>query len=440
MAKVLLGMVSPYGDPFSLRCNSCPARKLALGLAVVVVAACILLWVLLILFIKARSRASSSSTPTPFTPPCRYTFADLRSASRGFSEKNKLDEDRSNPVYRGTLSDGSFVSIKKLTLEGLIKEPAFASEIETISRVRHQHLLPLRGFCYENGEALLVYEYMPFSLHHYLFGSNNMSSVRCANGEARPSLSLNGNFNKMGSEGEARIINGNDTTMRCTNGEAGPSRPLNGEAGPRRPLNGEARLKILRGIGAALVHLHENRILHRDVKARNVMLTDDLEPRLGDFGVARLIALKCKNKLPTSYTAPEVVYTGKATEKADVYSFGALALEVASGRPAVDGQFRLIEWVWMLHLSNKLMDTLDPSCMYGIDEETSTSGISLSVDMEMEWKCVLHVALLCCNPLLEARPTMRQVAMVLEETILMPLPACMPTFPNLKIGSTLDPA
>lgn len=292
--------------------------------------------------------------------------------------------------------------------------------MEAISRVRHPNLLCLQGFCYENGEAWLVYEYMPFSLHCCLSGRYNESSVKCTNGDAGPSWSRNGDINANHSIIGVGYANGHATTTTTrANSAPGSSK-----------LNGEARLRILKGVSAALVHLHENRILHRDLNAGNVMLTEGLEPKLGEFGVGRLMTLKNSNKPLSSYVAPEVAYTGKTTEKADVYSFGVLALEVASGRRTVDGQAHLIEWVWMLVLSDKLMDTLDPLCMQGNDNETLTSGTALSADMEMRWKCVLHVALLCCHPLLEARLTMRQAATALQESILMPLPTFIPTLPN----------
>lgn len=327
------------------------------------------IWVSLIVFITVKAKRNSSLLQITTVP--RYSYRDLQTAAHGLDERTKLGEGRSSIVYRGTLEDGSLVVIKKLK-KGFKEGSAFATEIGLISRISHHNLLSLQGWCYEGGKALLVYNYMPKCLDNYLFGSR------------------------------------------------------------KGALNSEARFRILQGVGSALEYLHENCILHRDVKAANVRLTEGFEPMLGDFGVARLIAHKRTGRLP-AYIAPEVVHTGRATHKADVYSFGILALELACGRPAsADRQSSLIDWVWMLQQRDRLMDALDPS-MHALNNHTSSSssssGITLCVDEELQWRCVLHVALMCCHPLLEARPTMQEAAQVLHETKILPLPASKPTCP-----------
>ncbi|KAI5080484.1 hypothetical protein GOP47_0003667 [Adiantum capillus-veneris] len=329
-------------DAFSLRCSSCPARKLALGLAVVAVAGFIVLWVFLVLCITKRARARSivRANSRAHSSLFRYCYAELHLDR----QKQRLD---SSSVYStGNLPDGSVVVIKELTDEGLIKEPVFISEIEGISKINHRNLLHLRGFCYDDGHALLLYDHMTFCLDRVLFDSH----------------------------GDTNTLNGH-TSTGLANGRN--SRSTLRDFGPNMPLNGTARLKILEGVCAALVHLHEHCVLHRDVRAANVLLTEDLEPRLGGCGLARLNACKSGVPLPP-YVAPELAYTGKVTEKADVFSFGVLVLEVVSGRHTIDGQFQLIEWVWMLYQNNKLMDAVDPACTHDSDDiGTAMPGVRL---------------------------------------------------------------
>lgn len=202
-------------------------------------------------------------------------------------------------------------------------------------------------------------------------------------------------------------------------------------------LQSETRLKILIGVASALEYLHCHLgecVLHRDVKTANVLLTEGFEPMLGDFGLARLIghdegAVTMTAVGTPGYVAPEVVYTGRFTDKADVYSFGVLALEVAYGRPAIARcsmqveEARIVDYAWMLHQRNQLMEALDP-CM------------SMDSTQKEQWRSVLHVALMCCNPLPEARPTMRQVYQALKGDTMLDLmeslPATKPLYPTIS--------
>ena len=299
--------------------------------------------------------------------PQRYRHRDLKRAAGGFSEAHKIGEGGYSSVYLAKLPDGSLFALKKLK-DGVKKEQDFVSEIEIISTLRHRNLLALEGWCYEKGEALLLYKYMSKgSLDQYIYEK------------------------KKESEG----------------------------------LGGDVRLKILAGIAAGLEYLHTGLgscILHRDVKAENVLLTDELEPVLCDFGLARLISHNQEVTLTAvgtpGYVAPELVYTGRGTDKADVYSFGVLSLVVACGRRPIDPflppqEGRIIDWVWLLHKSDKLEDALDPSIV-----------------RTDEWIRVLHLALTCCHPNPDVRPTMRQVIQVLKDKISLDLPAAVPVYPT----------
>ena len=260
-------------------------------------------------------------------------------------------------------------------------EASFASEVRIISSIRHRNLLRLRGWCYEKGKALLVYEYADNgSLEKLLYAKDKMN-------------------------GETLV------------------------------LTSERRWKILVGVATALEYLHEGLgvcVMHRDVKAANVLLSKDWEPMLGDFGLARLVSRDKLGATMTAvgtmgYMAPELVYTGRATEKADVYSFGILALEIACGRRVLDfnlssQEMNLLDWGWCLHMNGNLMDSVDHGMLqfdaHGIHDEFEK--------VMMMWRGVIHVALNCCHPEAECRPSMRNVRNILIEGHLLPLPVSRP--------------
>jgi len=222
--------------------------------------------------------------------PRRFSYKELSTATKSFSPKEMLGRGGFGCVYKGVLRDtGALVAVKKIAEDSQQGGREFFAEVSIISRVRHRNLVQLQGWCCERSHLMLVYDYMP-----------------------------NKSLDKM----LYHVPETSDTIE----------------------LTWDLRYNILIGVSSALTYLHEEWeqcVVHRDVKASNVMLDEELNPRLGDFGLARLIA-RTKNAQTTlvagtlGYMAPELSTTGKATTKTDVFSYGALALEVACGRRPVD--------------------------------------------------------------------------------------------------------
>lgn len=216
------------------------------------------------------------------------------------------------------------------------------AEIGTIGRLRHRNILQLQGWSHEEESLLLVYDYMAKkSLNEFLSG-------------------------------------------RCF-------------------LDWKTRYKILNGLASALLYLHEecgDPVVHRDVKPSNVMLDADFNPRLGDFGLARL--LKNTQGVTTmvagtlGYMAPEVSYTGKATTESDVYSFGVVALEVVCGKRFSNllGESCLVDYAWDMHANGKLVECVDPKLGKNFDEGEAIR--------------ILRVSLACLHLDSNLRPTMRK--------------------------------
>jgi interleukin-1 receptor-associated kinase 1 len=189
------------------------------------------------------------------------------------------------------------------------------------------------------------------------------------------------------------------------------------------------------GVAAAVTYLHDEwkeRVLHRDLKDSNVLLDEDFNAHLGDFGLACLMNYSVASKETRlagtfGYIAPEMAYTGRATEKSDVFSFGVLALVVACGRPALidftlsgeqeeeEEKFTtLVDYVWCAHEDGHLLRVADPRLESMFDVEQMT--------------CLLELGLLCCHPDPDARPKMRVAHQVLVGAALMPsLPTCKPS-------------
>ncbi|KAJ0600815.1 putative protein kinase RLK-Pelle-L-LEC family [Helianthus annuus] len=236
----------------------------------------------------------------------------------------------------------------------------YASEVRIISRLRHKNLVQLIGWCHEKRELLLVYEYMENrSLDTHLFKLKSL-------------------------------------------------------------LAWGTRYKIAHGLASALLYLHEEWeqcVLHRDIKPSNVMLDSNFNAKLGDFGLAKLVdhdkGVQTTMLAGTlGYMAPECVVTGKASKESDVFSFGVVALEIACGRKPIDynaqeSQQRLVEWVWELYGTGKLLDAVDPRLGSDFEEE--------------EIKQLMIIGLWCQHPDLKLRPTMRQVIQVLNSEASLPV-------------------
>ncbi|KAJ1272786.1 hypothetical protein BS78_06G228500 [Paspalum vaginatum] len=243
-----------------------------------------------------------------------YSYDELRTATENFSSINLLGKGGYGSVYKGKLSDGSMVAVKQLSETSHQGKKQFIAEIETISQVQHRNLVKLYGCCLEGNRPLLVYEYMENgSLDKALCGSEKIN------------------------------------------------------------MDWPTRYKICLGIARGMAYLHEEssiRIVHRDIKASNVLLDINLNPKISDFGLAKLYDDK-KTHVSTKvagtlgYLAPEYAMRGHMTEKVDVFAFGVVALEIIAGRSNFDNtldedKVYILEWAWQLYEENHPLDMLDP--------------------------------------------------------------------------------
>ncbi|XP_059067461.1 PTI1-like tyrosine-protein kinase At3g15890 [Cryptomeria japonica] len=285
-----------------------------------------------------------------------FTLKELQIATANFSEENKLGEGGFGSVYWGRTHDGLEIAVKKLKSMNSKAEMEFAVEVEILGRVRHKNLLGLRGYCAGGDERLIVYDYMP-----------NLSLLS----------------------------------------------HLHGQLAADVELNWQRRMNIALGSAEGLVYLHHEatpHIIHRDIKASNVLLDSNYDAQVADFGFAKLIPdgvshLTTRVKGTLGYLAPEYAMWGKVSESCDVYSFGILLLEIISGRKPIEklpgGVKRtIIEWASPLVHKERYSELVDPR-LQGKFEET-------------QLKRAIYVATRCAQNSPEDRPNMREVADMLR--------------------------
>jgi serine/threonine protein kinase len=293
--------------------------------------------------------------------PHRYSYQELKKATKGFKEKELLGQGGFGRVYKGTIPKSNIqVAVKRVSHESKQGLREFVSEIASIGLLRHRNLVQLLGWCRRRGDLLLVYDFMANgSLDKYLFE-------------------------------DSEIV-----------------------------LSWEQRFKIIKDVASGLSFLHEGYeqvVIHRDVKASNVLLDFELNGRLGDFGLARLYEHGANPGTTRvvgtlGYLAPELPRTGKASTSSDVFAFGALLLEVACGRrpiepKALHEELVLVEWVWEKYKEGRMFEVVDPKLNGKFDEN--------------EVMMVLKLGMICSNDVPTIRPSMRQVVRILDREVELP--------------------
>ncbi|KAL1560367.1 putative LRR receptor-like serine/threonine-protein kinase RFK1 isoform X1 [Salvia divinorum] len=292
------------------------------------------------------------------------TLKQIRTATNNFDTANKIGEGGFGSVYKGELPDGTVIAVKQLSSRSRQGNREFLNEIGMISCLQHQNLVKLYGCCIEGDQLLVVYEYMENnSLAHVLFESNGRSQMT---------------------------------------------------------LNWPTRFQICIGIAKGLAFLHDEsrlKIVHRDIKATNVLLDSNLNPKISDFGLARLnedekthISTKIAGTI--GYMAPEYALWGYLTDKADVYSFGVVLLEIVSGKSNNNYMpshnfVCLLDWASHLNESKCIGELIDPRLDAGANRE----------EIEM----VVKIALQCTNSTPSVRPTMSEVVQMLERKMDIPV-------------------
>ncbi|KAG2689281.1 hypothetical protein I3760_09G132900 [Carya illinoinensis] len=291
-----------------------------------------------------------------------FSLKQINIATNNFDPANKVGEGGFGPVYKGLLADGTVIAVKQLSSKSSQGNREFLNEIGMISCLQHPNLVKLYGCCIEGDQLLLVYEYL-----------ENNSLARALFGPEKFQLKL----------------------------------------------DWPTRHKICVGIAQGLAFLHEEsrlKIVHRDIKGTNVLLDRELNPKISDFGLARLdegekthISTRIAGTI--GYMAPEYALWGYLTYKADVYSFGVVALEIVSGKhnmsygPATNCAC-LLDWACHLQETGSLMDLVDKKL-----------GSEFN---KVEAERMMKVAFLCTNASPSLRPTMSEVVNMLEGTTVIP--------------------
>ncbi|KAM1218326.1 hypothetical protein ACFX2G_046533 [Malus domestica] len=294
-----------------------------------------------------------------------FDMQTILDATDNFSNENKLGQGGYGPVYKGMFLGGQEIAVKRLSRVSGQGLQEFRNEVVLIAKLQHRNLVRLKGYCMKGEEKILLYEYMPNkSLDSFIF-DHAKSMV----------------------------------------------------------LNWEMRFSIILGIARGLLYLHQDsrlRIIHRDLKTSNILLDEEMNPKISDFGLARIVGGK-ETQANTNtvvgtygYMAPEYALDGTFSVKSDVFSFGVVLLEIISGKKNTgfyqsEQTFSLINYAWRLWTENKVLDLMDKT----LDESCNKNQFI---------QCV-NVGLLCVQEDANDRPAMSNVITMLDsETATSPAP------------------
>ncbi|XP_059292825.1 G-type lectin S-receptor-like serine/threonine-protein kinase At1g61550 isoform X2 [Lycium ferocissimum] len=303
-------------------------------------------------------------------------FEVIATATNNFKVDNKLGEGGFGPVFKGKLKGGPEIAVKRLSNRTGQGIEEFKNEILLISKLQHRNLVRLLGCCIEGDELLIIYEYMPNrSLDKFLF-----------------------------------------------------------DASQKELLDWPKRFNIIQGVGRGLLYLHRDsclNIIHRDLKVSNILLDEEMNPKISDFGLARTFQ-KQQQLVHThrvagtyGYMSPEYALRGVFSEKSDVFSFGVLLLEIISGKKNsnflyVEENLNLLNYAWKLWSEQRGLDFMDETLINPLSPEEMT-------------RC-LHVGLLCVQEHPRDRPTMAALILMLNSEMKCP----SPKQPIFKFETYLD--
>ncbi|XP_012698675.1 cold-responsive protein kinase 1 isoform X2 [Setaria italica] len=334
-----------------------------------------------------RQPSSNHNEDVPGGPSIKkYTYRELVRATGNFNKSNKIGEGGFGSVYKGQLKNGTIIAVKVLSSESRQGVREFQNELVAISDISHDNLVKLYGYCAEGDQRILVYNHLENnSLSQTLLGSNH-SNIQ---------------------------------------------------------FNWKTRVNICLGIARGLAYLHHGvnpHIVHRDIKASNILLDRDLTPKISDFGLAKLLppnATHVSTRVAGTlgYLAPEYAIRGQVTRKSDVYSFGVLLLEIVSGRSNSDTRLAyedqiLLEKTWIYYEQGNLEKIIDSS---------------LGDDLDVTQACrFLKIGLLCTQDVTRHRPDMSKVITMLTgekdvESEKISKPAIISDFMDLKVRSMRKP-